>query len=181
MTKEKQDNVVATPGGDLEYSELWALLLQASYALFELRNKELQPAGLTTLQAAVLLFMHIIGDHATPARISRWLMRKPNTVSAILDRMEQRGLVARSKDMARKNWVRVNFTEKGREALEISLQGQIVRKVFSLLSSEERQRLKAYLNIIRDNSLIELGRSPRRSTRYTAWLAARIGEEKSKI
>lgn len=176
MPESIRDNAISSIEGAEEFYELWAYLLQASYSLFELRNKELQPAGLTTLQAAILLFMHLIGDDATPARISRWILRKPNTVSAILDRMEQRGLVTRSKDMEKKNWVRVNFTEKGREALQISLQGQAVRRVLSLLSSEERQRLKAYLNIIRDNSLIELGRSPRRATKLTSWLAARRGK-----
>ena len=77
MTDKKKDKAISNIGGAQEYSELWALLLQASYSLFELRNKELKPAGLTTLQAAVLLFMHIIGDDATPARISRWILRKP--------------------------------------------------------------------------------------------------------
>ena len=161
----------------IDGAELWALLLQASYSLFELRNAELKPAGLTTLQAAVLLFMQIIGDDATPAKISRWILRKPNTVTAILDRMERRGLITRSKNMSKKNQVRVNFTDKGREALQVSLQGKAVRRVLSMLSSEERQRLKAYLNIIRDNSLIELGRSPRSATKLTSWLAARRGKD----
>ena len=143
-----------------EIYELWTLLLQAGWSLFELRNAELQPSGITTMHAAILFFMQAIGNDATPAEIARWILRKPNTVSAMLDRMEKSELIVRSKDMPKKNRVRITMTEKGREALQASLERKSIHRVFSLLSDDERQRLRAYLNIIRNATLMELRKSP---------------------
>ena len=39
-----------------EFYELWGWLLQAAWTLFEVRNKELESHGITTMQAAALFF-----------------------------------------------------------------------------------------------------------------------------
>ena len=45
----------------------------------------------------MLFAIKAIGDKATPAEISRWTLRESQSTSAILDRMEKVGLIARVK------------------------------------------------------------------------------------
>ena len=60
---------------DEEYS-LWVLLSQAADATLRARQKELDRYGISTVEAAVLFTIQAIGDRATPAEISRWLLRE---------------------------------------------------------------------------------------------------------
>jgi DNA-binding MarR family transcriptional regulator len=144
-----------------EFYELWGWLLQAAWTLFEVRNKELKSQGITTMQAAALFFIQILGDQATPAEISRWILRKPHTVSGILARMEKNGLVTKAKNFSRKNLVRVTMTEKGRKALTQSTRRKAIPRILSLLPTEDRRKLKSYLRTLRNAGLEELGRSIR--------------------
>jgi DNA-binding MarR family transcriptional regulator len=95
--------------------ELWGITQQATQAMLRARDAELRPIGITSAQAAILYFVKVIEDPVTPAMLSRWLVREPHTVSAILSRMEKHGLVNRAKDLPRKNIVRVTLTERGRK------------------------------------------------------------------
>jgi DNA-binding MarR family transcriptional regulator len=63
--------------------------------------------------------------------------RQPHTVSALVHRMEARGLVRTKKDMKRKNWVRVSLTTKGEEALKRWSTATMVPDVMSCLSEKE--------------------------------------------
>ena len=142
---------------DEEYS-LWVLLSQAADATAKARQKELDRYGISTVEAAVLFTIQAIGDTATPAEISRWLLRESHTVSELLSRMEKDGLVSKTKDLDRKNLVRVTITEKGREAYDHSTKWNSVRRLMSSLSEGERRQLRSYLERVRDRALKELRR-----------------------
>ena len=105
--------------------EIWGLLDQACDAIGRARDNELRQIGISRMQAWVLFIVKAINGKAingpaTPAQISRWLFREPNTVSALLDRMEKQGLVKKIKDLEKKNLIRVVITEKGEEAYQQS-------------------------------------------------------------
>jgi len=136
--------------------KLWALLGQAADVVLRARQKELNRYGISAIEAGTLLAIQIIGDRATPAEITRWLLRKPHTVSELLKRMEKEGLVTKSKDLERGNLVRVRITEKGRQAYQQSTKRKSIRKVMSVLSEEERQQLMASLEKLRNRALKEL-------------------------
>ena len=140
---------------DEEYS-LWVLLSQAADATLRARQKELDRYGISTVEAAVLFTIQAIGDRATPAEISRWLLRESHTVSELLSRMEKEGLVSKTKDLDRKNMVRVAITEKGQQAYDQSTRWNSIRKLMSSLSEGERKQLKSYLERVRDRALKEL-------------------------
>ena len=105
---------------DQDY-RLWVLLHQTRDAVHIARKKELGRFEISTIQAAALFIIQAIGEQATPAEISRWLFRKPHSVSGLLNRMEKEGLVKKTKDLDKKNLVRVTLTEKGRQAYNHSL------------------------------------------------------------
>lgn len=95
---------------DRDY-KLWVLLRQAADAIYKARSKELSPLGLSPMASAILFIILAIGERATPAEISRWMFREAHSVSGLLDRMEEKGLVRRTKDLEKKNLVRISLTD----------------------------------------------------------------------
>lgn len=136
---------------------VWVLLIHARDAIFKAREKELDKYGISTMESAVLFIVQAIGDKATPAEISRWIIREPHSVSGLLDRMEKKGLIRKTKDLDRKNLVRVSLTKKGKQAYNKSARRRSVHHIISALSEEERQQLSSYLRILRNRALKELG------------------------
>ena len=136
---------------------LWWLLVQTRDAILKARRKELRQYNVSGRNAATLFIIQSLGDNATPAEISRWLLREPHSISEILNRMEKQGLVRKIRDLARKNMVRVVLTEKGLEAYFQSTKLESVRKIMSSLFEEERQQLRSSLLTLRNKALKELG------------------------
>jgi len=141
---------------DRDYN-LWVLLHQVSDIIFNSREEELRQYGLPATQAEVLFVIKAIGDKATPAQISRMIFRRPHSVSGILDRMAKAGLVKRTKDLHRRNWVRVTLTEKGQLAYKQALKRKSVQKIMSAIPETDRQKLKTLLEALRSKGLKELG------------------------
>ena len=124
---------------------LWVLLSQACNLILNVRDNELSQYGTSAMQAAILLVIKSIGDEVTPAEISRWILRKPSSVTGILQRMEKAGLLKKTKDLSRKNLVRVTTTEKGGRVYNQSLKRESIRQIMSCLSVDESQQLMASL------------------------------------
>ena len=141
--------------------ELWALLSQASNALGRAADNELGQAGISMMQAAVLVFVKNSKEPVIPAHISRWLFREPHTVSQLLMRMEKQGLVKRTKNLDRKNQLRITLTEKGEQAYQKQIEMRSIGKILSTLSQEECDKLGARLKKLRDEAVKELDSKPR--------------------
>ncbi len=136
---------------------LWVLLLQARDMIFKARQKELSQYSISPEEAGILCLVQVLGSKATPTEISRWLLREPHTVSGILSRMQRKGLLTKTKDLDRKNMVRVSLTNKGQQAYYQSTKVESVRKIMSSLSQDERRQLSSGLKTLRDRALKELG------------------------
>jgi MarR family transcriptional regulator for hemolysin len=141
--------------------ELWALLSQASNALGRVADSELSQVGISMMQAAVLVFVKKSKEPVIPAHISRWLFREPHTISQLLMRMEKQGLIKRTKDLDRKNQVRITLTEMGEKAYKHQTEMKAVGKILSTLTPEECNKLGATLKKIRDEAIKELDTRPR--------------------
>jgi DNA-binding MarR family transcriptional regulator len=140
---------------DEDYN-LWVLLHQTTDAVIRARQKELDQFGISFIEVGVLVVIQTIGEKATPSEISRRIFREPHTVSALLNRMEKRGLLRKTKDLDRKNMVRVTITEKGRQAYDKSTRRKSIYRMISSLSEEERQQLRACLEKLRNKAFKEL-------------------------
>lgn len=137
--------------------ELWLLLAQVKHVVSQLRGRELRKLGITPEQARVLYIVKAAGGMPTPAVISRWMLRRPHTVSALVNRMEKKGLVRKTRDSDRKNLVKVSLTRRGQQAYEQSAKRESIRKIMSPLSQEERQQLKSHLQKLRRYAFKEFG------------------------
>jgi len=140
-----------------EDQDLWLLLTHARYAVFRAREKELQRYGVSPEQVGLLFVVQALGNKATPAALSRYILRQPHTVSALVDRMARRGLVKKVKDLDRKNLVRVVMTEKGQRTYELSTKRGPIHRIMATLSDEERKSFKEYLERILTKARKEIG------------------------
>ena len=108
------------------------------------RENQLVQVGLTWMQAGILFILKRSEEPPTPSEISRWLLREPHTISALLDRMEKIDLIRKERDPQRKNVLRVKITEKGEEAYRRIGDVEAVPNLLSCLSQKERRNLTAY-------------------------------------
>jgi len=132
-----------------ENEKAWVLLFRTFKALERAREIELQQVGLSIIEAGVLQALKTAEEPVTPAKLSRWLYREAQTISGLLNRMEKDGLVRKSRNLDKKNLVRVSLTEKGEEALERLASAMFVPKITSHLTKQERKTLKVCLEKLR--------------------------------
>ena len=129
---------------------LWVLLNQARDSIHRAREKELVKYGISSSQAAVLFISKIIDSEVTPTEISRWLLKEPHTVSAILSRMERQGLVTKARNTDKKRNINVALTKAGEQAFRNSERIESIKDILSCLSPEESKQLTVLLSKLRD-------------------------------
>ena len=133
--------------------KLWVLLEQVRTGIVVARDKELADFGISTIMGGVLAIVNAIGNEATPAQISRWIMRRAHSVSGLVERMAQKGLIRKSKDLHKKNLVRVTITDKGQKAFKQSLKRKSIHQIMSALSEKEKDDLFVLLDKLRSKSV----------------------------
>jgi DNA-binding MarR family transcriptional regulator len=132
------------------------LIAQTRDLLMKILNRELRKQGLTAVQFAVLDLVSILGNEATPTEIANRLLRQPHTISSLLIRMENDGLVTRTRSKESKRNVIIALTPKGLDlANEVrSLGGS--RGLETCLDEEEMRQLIVSLKKIRSYALDRL-------------------------
>ena len=133
------------------------LNLKVIYLKKHSKEKEIVKYEISIIEGAVLFVIQAIGKDATPAEISRWMLREHNSISALLLRMEGKGLIKRTKNLKWKNMVRVSITKKGKQAYLRWEKFQESNHLLSVLSETERLQLNATLNKLRDTALQACG------------------------
>jgi len=139
-----------------ELYNLWALLAMTRDAIYRATKEELSQYGLTPIRAAALLLIHSLGNQATPPRIGKYLFRKRNSISELLVRMEQAGLVKRISIVPKKKFKRYELTEKGRGLYLKTTQLNTINHIFTSLPQEQRQQLQSSLQSLFDMAMKEL-------------------------
>ena len=134
---------------------LWALLDQARHSIVKIRQEELRKYGITTREAAALQAIHILGNKVSPAEISRWVFREHHTVTALLSRMEKKGLIIKTGDAKRKNEWRIDLTQSGVDVYAQVTKRKSIRTVLSVLSKDERRVLESFLKRLLDKALYD--------------------------
>ena len=138
--------------------DLWTLLGEAKETLEKARGNELKSYGMSSVEARALAVIHGIGNKATAAQMSRHMLRRQNTVAALLTRMKKKGLITRERDKKRKNIWRVSLTQKGENVYQQSLVRASLHEAMSALSETDKQQLSSHLREIRDAALKQLVR-----------------------
>lgn len=141
--------------GDLY--KLWWLIFQTRHVLMLCSDQELSPYGISNIQAATLFVIDSIGPRATPSEIARWLFREPHTVSVVLGRMKNKGLLTMSKDLEKRNQIRVTLTEEGKELRRRISRRKSIGRILGTLTDSECAQLWSSLDKLRMRGLKTLG------------------------
>ncbi|MBM3133257.1 MAG: winged helix-turn-helix transcriptional regulator [Chloroflexi bacterium] len=143
---------------------MWVLLSEVAKGLRMAIEKDLAPLSVSSMQVGVMYALHMMKDSGvtpTPSSISRWLSRKPHTVSALLERMEKQDLVSLHRDSSGKGPVRVELTEKGKRIYqEAGEKSTALATIFGSLSANQRKQLRALLGKLDQKSQEHLLRVP---------------------
>jgi len=145
---------------DKDYT-LLTQLLQVADIFVKIRERELLPQNLSATSAAILFLVEAMGKDVTPAKITRMLLREPHSISGILIRMEKNGLLKRTKNMERKNLIRITLTTKGENALKQAMKKAGTTHVLSKLTEEQRSKLKQSLSVLKEAGMKELHLNPK--------------------
>jgi DNA-binding MarR family transcriptional regulator len=132
----------------IEGYKLFFLLRLTADAIHKLREVELNKYGLSPQQALALVSIYSLKNKATPAELSRWLYREPNSITILLNRMEKLELIKKTADTKRKNIIRLSLTRKGLDAYRHSVEFQTFGSTISMLSEKKRKVLDSLLKII---------------------------------
>lgn len=150
--KEKKDQKNTENRDDLN---LWVLLEQTVFAVARNRDLELKHFGLTPAQAAVLFTLEKENGQATQNEIAQFTMRQHHSVSTLINRMVDQGLVKKIKpDKYNKSLIaitgkaRKTYLETNRSSLEM---------IFSVLSEEEKELLSSLLKPLLEKARKLLG------------------------
>ena len=156
MIKYERKRMWTVPSSGDPLFDLWVLMRRAYHAFFKARQRELGQYGLSSQKSAVLFLAQHLDNKSTPAEIARHMILEAHSVSALLSRMEEEGLVLKVKDLPRKNMTRIVLTETGRQAYDQTKIRESIHRILSVLSEEEREQLESFLKRIRDRALKEI-------------------------
>jgi len=144
MTKE----MTTPPGGVAPADrEEFASLYTAFAILRKESDRALAPWGLTVPQAAVLALLAEARQPLPVSKLARLLLQESPSVTSLVDRMCDSGLVERGKDRRDRRVVLIRLTSKGRQMHDglRATAAEFNDELFGVLSSEERETLKDLL------------------------------------
>ena len=154
-----EENSTTSNFNEAEFNEffaIWVMLAQAKDSVWAAKQKDYDTYDTNNERYCVISAIQNIGGTATPSEISRFLLRKINSVSEMLNRMEKEGIIIKNKIPGRKK-VTVKLTDKGLELFHRSFYSETDKRIFSVLSKKERKQLLSYLFTIRKQALLEVG------------------------
>ncbi|MBN1369152.1 MAG: winged helix-turn-helix transcriptional regulator [Dehalococcoidaceae bacterium] len=140
-----------------ENYNLWILLRQVDQAIHRAREKELIRRNITPEQAEALFCIKVIGKDVTPTKLSRCIIKQPHSTATLINRMSEKGLVSKVKDLPQKNMAHIQLTDKGEEAYQIIHESASITGIISKLSKAEKRQLQKILEKLRDAAFNELG------------------------
>jgi DNA-binding MarR family transcriptional regulator len=110
--------------------------------------------GLSYQQFLVLLIMKKVGENANATEMAKKLDKNTNTLSTILDRMEEKGLVKKIRDTEDRRLVWAIMTEKGKDKLAATTKASwaMFEKLTSCFSQEEMKTFDVLLEKLRKNT-----------------------------
>ena len=129
---------------------------------YKAREKELNKYGITPTQSAILdtiKLFEVNKVEVTIDKLARHLFRAHHTISTILTRMENDGLIRKVSGGGKRRRIDIVLTEKGEEAYLHSLKRESYLEVASCLSVEERKQLVAFLEKLLDKTIRYIGDS----------------------
>ena len=132
----------------------WASLYVAYMIMRKETERTLARAKVTIPQAIVLVRLNEAdGRPLSVTALARFLLQESPSMTTLLDRMCERGLVERLQDPRDRRKVLIRMTGKGKETLDSirDMWRDIREELFAVFTPEEREQFKVLLVKFRQN------------------------------
>ncbi len=131
------------------------LIYAVSAIVRKVSDRALAPWGLTVSQAPVLTILREAGKPIMITEVARRLLLETPSVTTMVDRLTERGLVERVKDRKDRRKTLVTLTKKGKQLVEsIREPGrQLEDDLFQALEKDERVTLREILQKFHDANI----------------------------
>jgi DNA-binding MarR family transcriptional regulator len=117
---------------------------------------EIRHLKMTQPQVRVLTMLSRQDKSATLEELANWTLKEFNSVSTLINRMEKKGLVKKTKNNGDfKTYV--SLTEKGSDLYHKQVTERSIHLIFSKLSPQEKKQLDSILKKVRDTTRDLLG------------------------
>jgi len=135
------------------------LLYQAETSLIKLTERSLLEDGLSAPQMMLLGMLYWDGRALVPRRMRNTLVVEAQSLTGLIDRLEEQGLAKRLKHPKDRRKIKVQITPKGRKKYEeaSARTDQTLETYFRALTASERQQLRTSLIKLRGKSYPVLG------------------------
>jgi MarR family 2-MHQ and catechol resistance regulon transcriptional repressor len=136
----------------------WKTIYEAYNAIFKLAELALLPHRLSLPQIYVLSVLKNGGGILTTGEIGRAMIKASQTITGLVDRLEEPGMVERVFDRSdrRKTWVRL--TEQGERKLAeaFPVANRLAEELSSALTDQELEELQAKVEKLRSAAMERL-------------------------
>jgi DNA-binding MarR family transcriptional regulator len=156
---------------DVHHS-IWINWYEANRLVSIYSDKKLTKVrGIPYEQFLVLGLMKKLGKNANATEMGILLNKNTNSLSTILDRMEKKGLLKKTRDKLDRRLVKAVMTPMGREKLAVTQNAslEIFQKLSSSFSKEELTQFDTLLNKLIKNTDILVNTSKRVIKRKQYW------------
>jgi len=157
MAKRQKQELKAKLEGSRGLAE-WVTLYQAHNAIFKVAELALLPHNLSLPQLHLLAILKKADGLVTTGEIGQAMVKASQTITGLVDRVEEPGLVERVFDRSdrRKTWVRL--TEKGEQKLAEAypVANRLAEELSAVLTDQELQDLQAKLEKLRGAAMDRL-------------------------
>jgi DNA-binding MarR family transcriptional regulator len=125
---------------------IW-LVSQVTAILRQIMQQELKNSPISVDGLWFLAIIMMLGDSATPSQLAQWMVRKPNTISAMTTRLQEKGFVEKQRTKGTNNraCLRIVLTEKGKQALKMIMGTTLIPGVYSEFTLQEKRQFRSLL------------------------------------
>jgi len=136
----------------------WIVIYQAYNAIYKLTELALLPHGLSLPQLHLLSVLKGAGETLTTGEIGRAMVKASQTITGLVDRLEEPGFVERVFDRRDRRKVWVRLTEKGERKLEeaFPVANRLAEELSAVLTDQELQDLQAKIEKLRSMAIDRL-------------------------
>jgi MarR family transcriptional regulator, multiple antibiotic resistance protein MarR len=129
-----------------QHSLLGMLIGRADLLKNRILDKHLEPHGLTAQQFKVLVIVALYGAE-TPADLCRSLCLDSGSMTRMLDRLEQKDLLVRTRSEADRRQVKLVLTESGKEVADLlsEIGAKAMNEMVGVLEDSELAMLEKLL------------------------------------
>ncbi|MDQ3202390.1 MAG: MarR family transcriptional regulator [Pseudomonadota bacterium] len=134
---------------DFKNCHLGLLLGRAALLKDRIIDTHMEPHGITAAQFKVLIIMAQMGVD-TPAELCRHLSLDSGSMTRMLDRLEQKGFLARQRSEADRRQVRLVLTEQGQQLMDRlpEIGADAMNELAGAITAEELKTLEHILHKI---------------------------------